>query len=80
MSRILGRWSEYCGQLQFAESHFFEKGEDVARLYSEECQGGRILCGECKSRLIRIVVDFLKEHQRKRRRHVDKAREILGVE
>ncbi len=60
--------------------HFFETDKDVAKLYDYECKGGHILCGEDKRRLIEIVVDFVKEHQRKRRKYVDKARELLEVE
>ncbi len=60
--------------------HFFERDEDAARLHSYECKGGHILCGEDKQRLIKIVVDFVKEHQRKRHQHIDRARKILGVE
>jgi tryptophanyl-tRNA synthetase len=60
--------------------HYFERDEDVARLYNYECKGGHILCGEDKQRLTKIVTDFVKEHQRKRRQYIDKAREILQVE
>jgi tryptophanyl-tRNA synthetase len=60
--------------------HFFERDEDVFRLYCDECKGGKILCGEDKQRLVKIVTDFVKEHQRKRRKYIDKAREILKVE
>jgi tryptophanyl-tRNA synthetase len=60
--------------------HFFERDEDVFRLYCDECKGGKILCGEDKQRLVKIVTDFVKEHQRKRHKYIDKAREILKVE
>jgi len=59
--------------------HFFEDDRDVIELYND-CKCGNILCGEDKARLIKIVTEFIKEHQRKKRRCIDKAREILGVE
>ncbi|MCW4020658.1 MAG: tryptophan--tRNA ligase [Candidatus Bathyarchaeota archaeon] len=60
--------------------HFFENDEDVCKLYNEECRGGKILCGECKNRLVKIVTGFVKEHKRRRLRYIDKAKEILGLE
>jgi len=59
--------------------HFFEDDRDVIELYND-CKCGNILCGEDKARLVKIVTEFIKEHQRKKRRCIDKAREILGVE
>ncbi|HDO41409.1 MAG TPA: tryptophan--tRNA ligase [Candidatus Bathyarchaeota archaeon] len=59
--------------------HFFEDDRDVIELYND-CKCGNILCGEDKARLIKIVTEFINEHQRKKRRCIDKAREILGVE
>jgi len=78
--RRLGANPDICPIYEFYLFHFFEKDEDVIKLYSEECRGGRILCGECKNRLIKIVTAFVRDHQRKRRRYIDKAREILGIE
>ena len=78
--RRLGANPDICPIYEFYLFHFFDKDEDVIRLYSEECRGGKILCGECKNRLIRIVTDFVKDHQRKRRKYIDKAREILEIE
>jgi len=78
--RRLGANPDICPIYDLYLFHFFERDEDVAKLYSYECKGGKILCGEDKQRLIRIVSEFVKEHQRKRRQYVDKAREILQVE
>ena len=77
--RRLGANPDICPIYDLYLFHFFEKDEDVAKLYNAECKGGNILCGEDKQRLIKIVVDFVKEHQRKRRQYLDKAREILQV-
>ena len=77
--RKLGANPDICPIYEMCLFHFFERDEDVLRLHNE-CRGGNILCGECKNRLIAIVKDFVKEHQRKRRRYIDAARKILRVE
>jgi len=58
--------------------HFFEEDKDVVQLY-HDCKSGKILCGEDKERLIEIVLNFVKEHRRKRRQNIDEARKILQV-
>jgi len=78
--RRLGANPDVCPIYDLYLFHFFERDEDVAKLYTNECKGGHILCGEDKQRLIKIVTEFVKEHQRKRRQYVDKAREILQAE
>jgi tryptophanyl-tRNA synthetase len=78
--RRLGANPDICPIYDLYLFHFFERDEDVVKLYNYECKGGHILCGEDKQRLQKIVTDFVKEHQRKRRQYIDKAREILEVE
>jgi tryptophanyl-tRNA synthetase len=77
--RRLGANPDICPIYDLYVFHFFERDEDVMKLYCTECKGGKILCGEDKQRLMKIVTDFVKEHQRKRRQYIDKAREILEV-
>jgi len=78
--RRLGANPDICPIYDLYLFHYFEKDEDVTKLYCQECKGGKILCGEDKQRLIKLVVNFVKEHQRKRRQYIDKARQILNVE
>jgi tryptophanyl-tRNA synthetase len=78
--RRLGANPDVCPIYDLYLFHFFERDQDVAKLYNEECKGGKILCGENKQRLTKIVTDFVKEHQRKRRQNIDKAREILQID
>jgi len=78
--RRLGANPDICPIYDLYLFHYFERDEDVAKLYNQECKGGEILCGGDKQRLIKLVVEFVKEHQRKRRQCIDKAREILNVE
>lgn len=78
--RRLGANPDICPIYDLYLFHFFERDEDVVKLYGEECRGGRILCGEDKNRLIEIVTDFVREHQKRTCQYVDKARGILEVE
>jgi tryptophanyl-tRNA synthetase len=78
--RRLGANPDICPLYDLYLFYFFERDEDVAKLHNSECREGKILCGEDKHRLIKIVLDFVKEHQRKKSRYIDKAREILEVE
>jgi len=77
--RRLGANPDICPIYDLYLFHFFEKDEGLAKLYNYECKGGHILCGEDKQRLVKIVTEFVKEHQRKRHQYIDKAREILEV-
>jgi len=78
--RRLGANPDICPIYDLYLFHFFVRDQDVAKLYNIECKRGKILCGEDKQRLTKIVTDFVKEHQRKRSKYMDKAREILQVE
>ncbi len=78
--RKLGANPDVCPIYDLYLFHFFERDEEVANLYNTECKGGKILCGEDKERLVKIVLDFVKEHKRKRRQYIDKAKEILKAE
>jgi len=78
--RRLGANPDICPIYDLYLFHFFERDQDVAKLYTTECKGGKILCGEDKQRLTKIVTDLVKEHQRKRSKYIDKAREILQIE
>ena len=77
--RKLGANPDICPIYDLYLFHFHEKDEDVIKLRNEECMGGNLLCGECKARLIKIVTKFVKNHQRKRLKHIDYAREILSI-
>jgi len=76
--RKLGGTPEICPIYEMYMFHFFEEDKDVVQLY-HDCKSGKILCGEDKERLIEIVLNFVKEHQRKRRQNMDEARKILQV-
>ncbi len=77
--RRLGANPDICPIYDLYLFHYFARDEDVAKLYNIECKGGKLLCGEDKQRLIKLVADFVKEHQHKKRQYIDKAREILNI-
>lgn len=74
----LGGVPEICPIYEIEMCHFVEDDKDMVETY-ECCKCGSLLCGEHKARTKKIVVKFVEEHQRKREKLVDKAREILGV-
>ncbi|MFH0836318.1 MAG: tryptophan--tRNA ligase [Candidatus Micrarchaeota archaeon] len=56
--------------------HFYE--DDLAlEDMKDECLQGKILCGECKLKRIKVIQDYLKKHQEKKKKMQSKARKIL---
>jgi tryptophanyl-tRNA synthetase len=74
----LGGVPEVCPVYEIEMCHFVKDDKDVVETYNC-CKCGSLLCGEHKARTKKIVMQFVEEHQRKREKLVDKAREILGV-
>ena len=69
---------EICPIYEIEICHFVEDDNEVVETY-KCCKCGNLLCGEHKARTKKIVTQFVEEHQRKREKLVDKAREILEV-
>jgi len=76
--RKLGGVPEICPIYEIEMYHFVENDDDVVKVYND-CRSGKLLCGEHKARTTEIVLNFVKDHKRKRRKFVDKSREILQV-
>jgi len=77
--RELGGIPEVCSVYAINMFHFMENDEEVIKLYND-CKSGNIICGECKQRTIEIVLRFIRNLEEKRKKFIDKAREILQVE
>jgi len=77
--RELGGTPEICSVYEINMFHFMEDDKEIIELY-EDCKAGNIICGDCKKRTIEIVLNFVKEHERKRLKLMDKAKEILQLE
>ncbi len=56
--------------------HFEEDDAELEKLRAK-CEGGEIMCGECKLNCIKKVNSWLKAHQEKKAACMDKARELV---
>ncbi len=74
----LGGVPEVCPIYDLCKFHFLQKDEAAIQVY-QECKHGTLLCGEHKKSLIELVTRFASQHQKKRLRFIDQAREILGL-
>lgn len=74
--KVLGGEPEKCVAYELAMFHFIDDDKKVKEIY-EECINGKRLCGDCKKEISEYVMKFLKEHQEKRNRLIDKAIELL---
>lgn len=74
--RRLGAEVEKCVVCELRAFHFEEDDAELKRWLNSEAMG-RTLCGESKLDLAEKVARYLKRHQEKRKRYIDKAREIL---
>lgn len=77
--RELGGVPEICPVYEICLFHFVEDDEEIIKTYND-CKTGKLLCGEHKKQTIDIVLKFVEEHKRKKRKFIDKAHEILQVE
>ena len=76
--RKLGGIPETCPIYELDMYQFVEDDDEIAKTY-HDCRSGKLLCGEHKNKTTEIVLNFVKDHRRKRRRFVGKARDILQV-
>jgi tryptophanyl-tRNA synthetase len=77
--REKGGIPEKCPVYEIDVFHFVEDDNEITKTY-HECKTGKLLCGEHKKRTIEYVLKFVKEHREKRKKCIDKAREILNAE
>jgi tryptophanyl-tRNA synthetase len=77
--RELGGIPEICPVYEICLFHFVENDDEIIRTY-HECKTGKLLCGEHKKQTIDTVLRFVKGHQHKKRKFIDKAREIVQFE
>jgi tryptophanyl-tRNA synthetase len=76
--KSLGGIPENCPVYELDMYHFVEDDDQVIKTY-HDCRSGKLLCGEHKARTTEIIVKFVKDHQKRRSRYIDQAREILSV-
>ncbi|MCX6777721.1 MAG: tryptophan--tRNA ligase [Candidatus Micrarchaeota archaeon] len=74
--RKLGGETEKCVIYELMKFHFYENDEDLKKMY-EDCRSGKILCGECKKIRIEKITEYLKAHQEKKKKMMEKARKLV---
>jgi tryptophanyl-tRNA synthetase len=74
--RELGGVPEICPIYENCLFHFVEDDDKIIKTY-HDCKTGTLLCGEHKKQTIDIVLKFVKEHRRKKKKFMGKAHEIL---
>ncbi len=77
--REQGGIPEICPVYEMCLFHFVDDDAEVAKTY-HDCKTGKLLCGEHKKQLIDKVLKFIEEHKQKKKKSMDKAREILKVQ
>ncbi|MFX1238170.1 MAG: tryptophan--tRNA ligase, partial [Promethearchaeota archaeon] len=59
--------------------YHFEPDDDKLKENFEQCVRGELLCGACKKNAIEKVISFIKHHQKKKEKLIDKARDLLAI-
>lgn len=67
MQRKYGGEPEKCVVFSYY-TFLFESDDEKLKDRFNRCKNGSLLCGQCKTELIERIVNFLKEHQEKRKR------------
>lgn len=74
--RELGGVPEVCPVYEMCLFHFVEDDKTMIEIY-QDCRAGKLLCGEHKIQTVDLVLEFVGEHRRKRKKLIDKATEAL---
>ncbi len=74
--RRLGGEPDKCVVYEYYRDHFLEDDERLLRI-RRECLGGQRLCGECKSELADLVINYIEKHNEKKASMMDLARNLL---
>ncbi|NVM44070.1 MAG: tryptophan--tRNA ligase [Candidatus Lokiarchaeota archaeon] len=60
--------------------YHFEDDDDILADEFERCVKGELLCGEHKAKCVEKVLKFIEQHQKKKEKFTDKARELLKID
>lgn len=74
--RKYGGEIEKCVLFEIMQAHFLLDEKQLLEMV-KNCTEGKILCGECKIKYVEIVLNWLKSHQQKKQKMIDKAIKIL---
>jgi len=77
--RESGGIPEICPVYELCMYQFEEDDKEIIKVYGD-CRAGKLLCGEHKQKAIENVLKFVEEHQQKRKKYLNKAKEILQIQ
>jgi len=77
--RELGGVPEQCAIYELCLFYFVEDDRELLDMYAR-CRQGEVLCGECKLKVAERVLRFMEEHQERRGRFVEQAKNIVEGE
>lgn len=69
--RLLGGEPEKCTVYELYTYFLLRDDEDLKKQY-EMCKRGEILCGKCKKKALKLLLDMIKKHQEKYRELLEK--------
>ena len=75
----LGGEPQNCMIYKILMYHFEEDDDKLANDF-EQCISGKLMCGDHKSECVEKVLNFIKDHRKKKEKLIDKARELLKIE
>lgn len=77
--RKLGGEIGKCVFYELCRAHFLKDGKQLEEM-KEDCVSGKNLCGECKAKYGKVIVDFFDSHNQKKQKQMEKAKRIVGVD
>ena len=69
--RKIGGQPDKCMVFSMLKYHLVEDDKTLLK-WKEECKAGSLTCGECKMRTIKLLAEFLEDHQKKRKQAENK--------
>ena len=70
---------EKCVFFEICYVHFLKDGKQVEEMRSD-CLSGKNLCGECKAKYGKEILEFFEKHQEKKAKLMPKAEKLIGIE
>jgi len=77
--RQAGGEPQKCRVYDLIKFHFLEDDKEL-ETFRVNCTTGTVLCGECKKRVIDIVLNFVQKHQEKKKKLRVLAKKILRID
>jgi tryptophanyl-tRNA synthetase len=75
--RKLGGRPDICVIFELAKYHF-ETDDGKLAQRRKRCEGGSMLCGECKAEVLKQILGFFEKHEAKKKKMLPKAKKLVG--